>query len=157
MNILKRILKTLLIAVGAFVGLGALFFYGTSGMCTNAEGHVKWYTKGSSCSYVNYESCSLTKRDIPSGATAGCTDQQKITILQKDEIRLVGVAPQKTFSEACKENLEKMYHPQYDRSREVAISTMNKSWGLEGKVVAEACKPFVLNDLYQTAISDPSL
>lgn len=148
----------LLIAVIAFVGLGAFFIFGLRGMCTNSDGQLKWYTEGGSCSYVNYESCSLTKKEIPSGTTAGCTDQQKITILQKDTINLTGVAAPDTFPETCREQLKMMYSsdPYYADQYERWLRGFN-NWGVTRETIAAACKPFVSEALYQAAISDPRL
>ena len=50
-----------------------------------------------------------------------------------------------------------MYDPKsaswiYDRSLNIFYN-----WGIAGKAIAEACKPFISNELYQRAISDPNI
>lgn len=146
------------------VGLGAVSLMfggsggsGSSGLCTNSDGRVIWYTKDGTCSYTNYESCSILRRGAPSGTTVGCTDEQKVAILKKDEVRLIGV-PYKTFAETCKENIPQMYDPATPSyTYESLVNDFYFNWGVVGKPLAEACKPFISDELYRAAASDSNM
>lgn len=51
-----------------------------------------------------------------------------------------------------------MYDPNspsylYDR----ALNIFYLSWGITGKALAEACKPFISDQLYQSALSDTKM
>ena len=125
--------------------------------CNNNNGHIIWYTKGNSCSYVNYVSCSLNRIDVPSGGIRGCTEQEKISILQEDKIQLEGRAPRDSFARTCQEAIQFMYDPAlvlgvYERQLDRFYS-----WGITGRTIAEACKPFISDQLYQKAILDPNI
>jgi len=129
----------------------------TSIGCEYTNGHIVWYTKGNSCLYRNYVPCDSTAIDVPSGAILGCTEQEKISILQEGEIQLIRFRREDTFARTCQEAIQFMYDPTsvlgvYERQLDRFYS-----WGITGRTIVEACKPFISDQLYQKAILDPNI
>lgn len=149
MSIFKRFLLFVLLTPLVLI---ALFFYATQGFCTNSDGHLIWYTKNNSCRYINYESCSLFKKRIPFNATANCSDEQKIAVLQRSDILLIG-APWEPFSKLCSDGFEQIYNPKYDGVRECAIANFTSTWGLEGRAIPEACRLHISEKYYIASLS----
>jgi hypothetical protein len=154
-----RFLKAFLVTIAMIGTLGLMSMYVLlhlrAPLCTSSGGHIIWYSKGNTCSYVNYDSCLLFPNRLPLGATAECEDEsQKIAILEKDAIRLVGASVDKTFSEQCKRVMSLLYARTDKDLSTVALNSMHYTWGISGKAVARACKSFILDSEYNSAIID---
>lgn len=149
--------------VGTPVLLGLLFLPMVAGFCTNSDGQLNWYTENDSCSYINYKSCSFIHEEIPARAVPGCSDEQKVARLHENP-KLIG-APGDEFAEACRVGFQRLYEPAawsslYEGYPFVAelyegqLAEFSLSWGIEGVAIAEACKPFVSEEMYTRAKMD---